>query len=156
MGARPYLPDLGRFLSADPVEGGCANDYEYVFGDPANSTDLDGRSTRTVRTGCSRGEHLYTDIFTIGAGGTAVLNAKVQIGSRSRWVRVEPILGEPPSRRGVKGGFHLDPIDWKYFWLSATSSKATITHIQLVTSTPTFIVLTANCIPAAAAPELIA
>jgi len=25
------------------VEGGCANDYVYVFGDPINTTDLDGR-----------------------------------------------------------------------------------------------------------------
>ncbi|ATE56055.1 LamG-like jellyroll fold domain-containing protein [Actinosynnema pretiosum] len=43
MGARPYSPLLGRFLSVDPVEGGSANDYDYVNGDPVNTTDLDGR-----------------------------------------------------------------------------------------------------------------
>jgi RHS repeat-associated protein len=42
MGARPYLPILGRFLSVDPVDGGSANDYDYVAGDPVNLTDLDG------------------------------------------------------------------------------------------------------------------
>ncbi|WP_432855147.1 RHS repeat-associated core domain-containing protein [Amycolatopsis sp. CA-161197] len=42
MGARPYSPLLGRFLSVDPEEGGSANDYDYVAGDPVNGLDLDG------------------------------------------------------------------------------------------------------------------
>ncbi|WP_232519847.1 RHS repeat-associated core domain-containing protein [Actinosynnema pretiosum] len=42
MGARPYIAVLGRFLSPDPVEGGSANLYAHIFGDPLNSNDLDG------------------------------------------------------------------------------------------------------------------
>ena len=43
MGARPYVPGLGRFLQVDPVEGGSANDYDYCAGDPVNLFDLRGR-----------------------------------------------------------------------------------------------------------------
>lgn len=43
MGARQYSPLLGRFIEVDPVDGGSANDYDYVNGDPVNNFDLAGR-----------------------------------------------------------------------------------------------------------------
>jgi RHS repeat-associated protein len=45
MGARSYIPQLGRFLQPDPVPGGSASAYGYTFGDPINSSDPSGSST---------------------------------------------------------------------------------------------------------------
>jgi hypothetical protein len=47
MGARSYIPSLGRFLQVDPVDGGSANPYDYVNQDPL---DLDGR----IRGACAQ------------------------------------------------------------------------------------------------------
>ncbi len=45
MGARSYVPQIGRFLQPDPQPGGSANAYTYTFGDPVNTTDPSGEYT---------------------------------------------------------------------------------------------------------------
>jgi len=42
MGARVYIPSLGRFLQTDPIDGGTLNAYVYVA-DPINASDYNGR-----------------------------------------------------------------------------------------------------------------
>jgi RHS repeat-associated protein len=63
MGARAYVPGLGRFGQVDPVEGGSANDYDYVSGDCVNKVDLDGRYGSWK---CSRRVHGAFRLFSWG------------------------------------------------------------------------------------------
>jgi RHS repeat-associated protein len=42
MGARSYVPTLGRFLTPDPILGGSDNAYDYANQDPINQFDLTG------------------------------------------------------------------------------------------------------------------
>jgi RHS repeat-associated protein len=48
MGARSYVPQLGRFLQPDPIPGGSANAYSYTYGDPVNTSDPSGAYTATA------------------------------------------------------------------------------------------------------------
>jgi RHS repeat-associated protein len=45
MGARTYVPTIGRFMQTDPIPGGSANAYAYVKGDPVGETDPSGEYT---------------------------------------------------------------------------------------------------------------
>ncbi|GAA2995324.1 hypothetical protein GCM10020229_04820 [Kitasatospora albolonga] len=61
MGVRLYSTGTGRFLSTDPVAGGNANAYDYVYGDPLGSYDLSGRFCVTGKNsnGSCKGAHLW-------------------------------------------------------------------------------------------------
>jgi RHS repeat-associated protein len=65
MSARAFSPAEARFLSVDPINGGCANAYTYAFGDPLNHPDLSGQGG-CVKSGAVSGS------CTLGAGVTLV------------------------------------------------------------------------------------
>jgi len=46
MGARPYNPTTGRFLSVDPIPNGSLNTYDYAGQDPINGYDLNGTCSK--------------------------------------------------------------------------------------------------------------
>ncbi len=63
MGVRSYVPQLGRFLSPDPVFGGSANPYDYANQDPINNFDLTGEKcsgkTKTQVNRCKEWKEKY-------------------------------------------------------------------------------------------------
>lgn len=77
MGARSYVPAIGRFISVDSVPGGSANAYDYANADPVNEFDLGGTCSKkrcrvVVRGKASkggrraRGGPLPPEIYHIG------------------------------------------------------------------------------------------
>lgn len=64
MGARLYVPALGRFLQVDPIEGGVDNDYVWPT-DPVGSSDLDGQAIPIVLALMAV---VTSPAFIIGAG----------------------------------------------------------------------------------------
>jgi RHS repeat-associated protein len=78
MGARSYAPELGAFLSEDPVLGQIGlgvttNRYPYVWGNPLTLYDLDGRFPSLSEAGDAIGS-------TIDAGWDATAGGRESVG----------------------------------------------------------------------------
>ena len=66
MGARVYIPALGRFAQLDPKVGGSANGYDYVNQDPVNFSDPSGNESENW---------LITGLTALGSMAIAALVA---------------------------------------------------------------------------------
>jgi hypothetical protein len=65
-----------RLVHVYPIQGGCANNYTYVFGDPINSADLSGTKAPSCNGYHRHGGHASVSISAIGSQvvGGAVWN----------------------------------------------------------------------------------
>lgn len=85
MGARVYIPALGRFIQLDPKVGGGANGYDYANQDPVNISDPSGESfTDWLPTIVVGVVSLVVSVFATPAAGfmvAAAINAVIGAAS---------------------------------------------------------------------------
>lgn len=92
IGARSYVPQIGRFLQTDPVPGGSANAYTYTMGDPVNSADPSGEYTSEVT---------YGELSDVSTGPGVALPSGHDI--------VPGALMPPPVSMQIEEAFNADP-----------------------------------------------
>lgn len=84
MGARVYLPAIGRFAQVDPRAGGSANNYDFANQDPINGSDPTGAKAWWKYL-CAFVAGIVITVATAGAGAavSAALSAGVAAASLS-------------------------------------------------------------------------
>ncbi len=110
MGARVYIPGLGRFLSVDSIEGGGPNSYAYTQ-DPINQNDHSGRAVQFLAlVGLGPLATLLPAVIVVGLAilTVAVIVHIASLASRqptdSTPVSGGPKNGQSPSNQSGGGG----------------------------------------------------
>lgn len=95
MGVRSYVPQIGRFLSRDPVAGGSANAYDYPNADPIDGLDLAGTKPWDVAElgPCTGDMHVYSPTNYGGRNGYGkfYVRLKVKCGGFAVTVQVQKV-----------------------------------------------------------------
>ncbi len=101
MGARSYIPQLGRFLQMDPKPGGSANAYTYTYGNPVNETDPSGEYTVG---GPSQALIQATDqIANEAAAEQAAINAAARAEAESKAAEAAAAAADTGAEMGAEG-----------------------------------------------------
>lgn len=98
MGARSYVPAIGRFISVDPIRGGSANAYDYTNADPVNGFDLAGTKPHDGgRAGsCAGSAHIWSP--KVNSRG----NRQASYGQIHLRYRLKCVGGLAVNTRGLK------------------------------------------------------
>jgi RHS repeat-associated protein len=93
MRVRSYVPQLGRFLSPDPVSGGSANAYDYADQDPVKGFDLEG--TCSTKKACAAARRRARAAVNRATGGIRASMRKIRENRAKKSARASICIEAP-------------------------------------------------------------
>jgi len=132
MGARVYLPSVGRFLQMDPVEGGTDNNYAYV-NDPVNESDLSGNCINQYYSMCLTIINAIAEALTVavesygGVGGGS--GAYLSVGAKAEAISKELGGKNSFSAKTTKGITYYD-LKGASHYNKSTGVRVPTPHVQ--------------------------